>query len=158
MSNTPAVLSIPVYDYTVIQEFLETHPGRGDPSKEAPAKTNQRSVRYVSKNSNDHLFCRRRLVGVWCWRSFPDACHRDLRRNPGNRSRAVMSNKELVELRAALIQMSKALETQRACTLRVVKILERHLPSRVVSVPGLTAKEMNEMNVTLAGIAEYPKG
>jgi hypothetical protein len=36
-----------------------------------------------------------------------------------------MSEKELIEIRAALIQLAKALETERACVLRIVKAIER---------------------------------
>ena len=36
-----------------------------------------------------------------------------------------MSNEDLQELRAALIQLAKALETERACVLRILHIIER---------------------------------
>lgn len=36
-----------------------------------------------------------------------------------------MKREELVELRAALVQLAKALETERACVLRVLRVLER---------------------------------
>ncbi len=38
-----------------------------------------------------------------------------------------MTNDELTELRAALIQLAKALETERACFIRIQKMIERRL-------------------------------
>lgn len=34
---------------------------------------------------------------------------------------------DLMELRAALLQLAKAMETERACVLRVVRLIERRL-------------------------------
>lgn len=34
---------------------------------------------------------------------------------------------ELTELRAALIQLAKALETERACVMRIIKLVEREM-------------------------------
>lgn len=36
-----------------------------------------------------------------------------------------MNEKELQELRASLIQFAKALETERACILRIIHLIER---------------------------------
>jgi hypothetical protein len=38
-----------------------------------------------------------------------------------------MSTAELTELRAALMQLAKTLETERACVLRIVAIVERNM-------------------------------
>lgn len=39
-----------------------------------------------------------------------------------------MTDADLLEIRAALMQLEKALETERACVIRVRKILERNMP------------------------------
>lgn len=39
-----------------------------------------------------------------------------------------MTEADLIELRAALMQIEKALETGRACVIRVRKIVERYIP------------------------------
>lgn len=39
-----------------------------------------------------------------------------------------MTDDDLIELRAALMQLEKALETERACVIRVRKIIERNIP------------------------------
>lgn len=48
-----------------------------------------------------------------------------------------MGNEELIELRAALIQFEKTLETERACVIRIRKVLEKRLsiqPSETVTI------------------------
>lgn len=39
-----------------------------------------------------------------------------------------MTETDLIELRAALIQFEKSLETERACVIRIRKIVERNMP------------------------------
>jgi len=39
-----------------------------------------------------------------------------------------MTDADKMELRAALIQLEKALETERACIIRIRKIIERDMP------------------------------
>lgn len=38
-----------------------------------------------------------------------------------------MTDSELTELRAALIQLAKALETERACVLRIQRLIEKRM-------------------------------
>lgn len=40
-----------------------------------------------------------------------------------------MTQADLIELRAALNQLAKALETERACVLRLMHIVERNTPT-----------------------------
>ena len=39
-----------------------------------------------------------------------------------------MTEADLIELRAALVQLEKTLETERACIIRIRKIVERTMP------------------------------
>ena len=41
---------------------------------------------------------------------------------------------ELAEIRAALIQLAKALETERACVLRILKVIERQTEEKPIPV------------------------
>jgi hypothetical protein len=42
-----------------------------------------------------------------------------------------VSDSDLQELRAALIQLAKTLETERACVLRIIRVLERNMDEPV---------------------------
>jgi len=42
---------------------------------------------------------------------------------------------DLIELRAALTQLAKALETERACVLRILKVLEREMAAEETPIP-----------------------
>ena len=46
-----------------------------------------------------------------------------------------MSDASLTELRAALMQLAKTLETQRACVLRIVKVIEREMETAEKPIP-----------------------
>jgi hypothetical protein len=92
---TPAPLGLPVYDYTVTDSSLETHPGAGDVDGEPTRKDNK-------------------------------------------------PMDELTEIRAALMQMEKALETQRACVIRVRKVIDRRLGIAQTEAPRAS-------NTTIAG-------
>ena len=46
-----------------------------------------------------------------------------------------MSDASLTELRAALMQLAKTLETQRACVLRIVKVIEREMETAGEGIP-----------------------
>lgn len=39
---------------------------------------------------------------------------------------------EIAEIRAALIQLAKALETERACVLRILKVIERQMEAEAL--------------------------
>lgn len=48
-----------------------------------------------------------------------------------------MTESDLIELRAALIQLEKTLETERACVIRIRKVIERGMPlvqNKVVTI------------------------
>jgi hypothetical protein len=45
-----------------------------------------------------------------------------------------VSDSDLQELRAALIQLAKTLETERACVLRIIRVLERNM-AEPVTIP-----------------------
>jgi hypothetical protein len=49
-----------------------------------------------------------------------------------------MSKAELIELRAALTQLAKTLETERACVLRIVAIVERSMDGAVKDADRVT--------------------
>jgi len=51
---------------------------------------------------------------------------------------------DLIELRAALTQLAKALETERACVLRIMRVVERQI--------GAASMEEDMQDVTRAGI------
>jgi hypothetical protein len=57
---------------------------------------------------------------------------------------------DLQELRAALIQLAKALETERACVLRVLRVIERQAENKPVTVSEndtvVTAAVYDKMN------------
>lgn len=55
---------------------------------------------------------------------------------------------DLTELRAALIQLSKTLETQRACVLRILKVVERQMETGQ-SVPVAVSIMQRSMNDNL---------
>lgn len=59
----------------------------------------------------------------------------------------VMTESDLMELRAALMQLEKALETERACVIRVRKILERNMPPQEVKTVTISPAD------TIAGYA-----
>ena len=61
-----------------------------------------------------------------------------------------MSDSDLIELRAALIQIAKAQESERACILRILHIVERQIPA-VASVGTVTISERD----SIASAAKY---
>jgi hypothetical protein len=46
---------------------------------------------------------------------------------------------ELTELRAALIQLAKTLESQRLCVLRIVAVIERRMAEENTAAPKIQA-------------------
>lgn len=58
-----------------------------------------------------------------------------------------MTEADLIELRAALMQLEKALEIERACVIRVRKILERNMPPQEVKTVTISPAD------TIAGYA-----
>lgn len=50
---------------------------------------------------------------------------------------------ELTELRAALIQMAKTLETQRACVLRIVSLIDKSM-SKSEPVPSIVLERITQ--------------
>lgn len=59
-----------------------------------------------------------------------------------------MTQAELAELRAALMQLEKALEIERACVIRIRKVLEKSIENKIVTI---------SENDSLAGIIAIRK-
>lgn len=60
-----------------------------------------------------------------------------------------MTNEELTELRATLIQLANALETERACVKRIIAVIERRI------TPAAEAMKQTVQNATVASAARY---
>ena len=57
---------------------------------------------------------------------------------------------DAAEIRAALIQLAKALETERACVLRILKVVERQMETEEAPIPvaiPTMQRSVNENNV-----------
>jgi hypothetical protein len=57
---------------------------------------------------------------------------------------------DTAEIRAALIQLAKALETERACVLRILKVVERQMEAEETPIPvaiSTMQRSVNENNV-----------
>jgi hypothetical protein len=57
---------------------------------------------------------------------------------------------DAAEIRAALIQLAKALETERACVLRILKVVERQMETEETPIPvaiPTMQRSVNENNV-----------
>lgn len=52
-----------------------------------------------------------------------------------------MTETDLIELRAALMQLEKTLETERSCVIRIRKIVERNMPPQKVETVTITSND-----------------